>query len=86
MLAHAFLTTLAADAIPSRPAVPNRSIRSTDPIDLTVPKIRHLLGALLNPPITSPGKLLHWSSWRRRHQATSRRSHYRRRLVDLSTG
>ncbi|MFF3735396.1 hypothetical protein ACFYXM_35310 [Streptomyces sp. NPDC002476] len=24
-------------------------------------------------------RLLHWSNWRRHHQATARRSHYRRR-------
>ncbi len=54
-------------------------------IDLTVPEIRHLLGALLNPPSTSPRRLLHWSNWRRRHQATARRSHYQRRLASPST-
>ncbi|MDH6580525.1 hypothetical protein P3T29_006217 [Kitasatospora sp. MAP5-34] len=85
MLALAFLTVLAADATPSRPAQPNRPARSSDPIDLTVPEIRHLLGVLLNPPSTSPRRLLHWSNWRRCHQATARRSHYRRRLADRST-
>lgn len=86
MLARAFLTVLTADATPTRTAQPNRHPRSTDPIDLTTPEIRHLLGALLNPPSTSPPRLLHWSTWRRRHQATARRSHYRRRLADPATG
>ncbi|MGW3269604.1 IS701 family transposase [Streptomyces sp. NPDC001056] len=54
MLALAFLAALAADARPTRPAQPNRPARTTDPIDLTVPEIRHLLGALLNPPPVSP--------------------------------
>ncbi|MEW1671624.1 IS701 family transposase [Streptomyces noursei] len=86
MLALAFLAVLAADATPARTADPTRPARSTDPIDLTVPEIRHLLGALLNPTNTSPSRLLHWSTWRRHHQATARRSHYRRRLASSSTG
>ncbi|MFI0967795.1 IS701 family transposase [Streptomyces sp. NPDC021080] len=80
MLALAFLTALAADATPTTTAQPNRPNRRTDQIDLTVPEIRHLLGALLNPPTMSP-TLLHWSNWHRHHQATARRSHYRRRLT-----
>ncbi|MGX1300093.1 SRSO17 transposase [Streptomyces albogriseolus] len=79
MLALAFLTVLAADAGPTRPAEPNRPARSSEPIDLTVPELRHLLGALLIP-LTTLNKLLAWSTWRRLHQATARRSHYRRRV------
>nr|WP_094745379.1 IS701 family transposase [Kitasatospora aureofaciens] len=86
MLALAFLAILAADATPARTAQPNRAARSTDPIDLTVPEIRHLLGVFLVPPATSPHSLLTWSNWRRLHQATARRSHYRRRLAEPSTG
>ncbi|MFF7551262.1 IS701 family transposase [Streptomyces canus] len=84
MLALAFLTVLAADATPTRPAEPDRPVRSTDPIDLTVPEIRHLLGSLLSSPSTSVSTLLRWSTWRRYHQAAARRSHYRRRLRALS--
>ncbi|MFJ9951691.1 transposase [Kitasatospora sp. NPDC091207] len=80
MLALAFLAALAADTAPIRSARPNRPARGTDPIDLTVPEIRHLFGALLTPPNTSPSRVLHWSNWRRRHQAIARRCHYRRRL------
>ncbi|MFJ6518761.1 IS701 family transposase [Streptomyces filamentosus] len=86
MLALAFLAVLAADATPERPSQPNQPARSTDPIDLTVPEIRHLLGTLLNPTSTSPRRLLYWSTWRRRHQAAARRSHYQRRLASPSTG
>ncbi|MFD5299399.1 IS701 family transposase [Streptomyces mutabilis] len=86
MLALAFLAALAADATPVRTAHPNRPGRSPDPIDLTVPEIRHLLGTLLSPPNTSPRRLLHWSNWRRTHQATARRSHYQRRLAAPATG
>lgn len=84
MLALAFLTVLAADAGPTRPAEPNRPARSSEPIDLTVPELRHLLGALLIP-LTTLNKLLAWSTWRRLHQATARRSHYRRRVSAPST-
>ncbi|CAM5259867.1 hypothetical protein SANTM175S_02092 [Streptomyces antimycoticus] len=31
-------------------------------------------------------RLLHWSTWRRRHQATARRSHYQRRSADEPAG
>lgn len=75
MLALAFLSALAASAASDRlhPA------RGRDPISLTVPEIRHLLAAVFNPPTVTAAGLLHWSSRRRRHQATARRSHYRRR-------
>ncbi|MBJ6613741.1 hypothetical protein NC658_33385 [Streptomyces griseoincarnatus] len=84
MLALAFLTVLAADARPTRPAESNRPARSSEPIDLTVSEIRHLLGALLIP-LTTLNKLLAWSTWRRLHQATARRSHYYRRISAPST-
>ncbi|MFD8009610.1 IS701 family transposase [Streptomyces sp. NPDC058955] len=86
MLALAFLVVLATDATPERAAQPNQPARSTDPIGLSVPEIRHLLGTLLNPVGTSPRKRLHWSTWRRRHQAAARRSHYHRRLTSPSIG
>ncbi|GHE73955.1 hypothetical protein [Streptomyces griseoaurantiacus] len=85
MLGLAFLAALAADATPARTAQPYRPAHSPDPIDLTVPEIRHLLGTLLSPPNTSPRRLLHWSNWRRTHQATARCSHYRR-LTAPATG
>lgn len=86
MLALAFLTALAADAAPEPPADAHHLARSHDPIAFTVPEIRRLFGALLNPLAMSAARLLHWSNWRRRHQATARRSHYRRRTVNESTG
>jgi hypothetical protein len=79
MLALAFLTALAASAAPDRPADRHHPARSSDPISLTVPEIRHLLAAVFNPPTVTAARLLHWSTWRIRHQATARRSHYRRR-------
>jgi hypothetical protein len=49
----------------------------------TVPEVRRLLGRLVwgRPP--PPEQALHWSVWRRRHQARAKRGHYRRRLVRL---
>jgi hypothetical protein len=75
MLALAFLTAVAADAAPQRPAGPNHFDHSLDPIMLTMPEIRRLFGAICNPPAASTARLLHWSIWRRRHRATARRSH-----------
>ncbi|MFD5308237.1 hypothetical protein [Streptomyces ardesiacus] len=86
MLALAFLTALAADTAPERPADAHHLARSRDPIALTVPEIRRLFGALLNPLAVSAARLLHWSTWRRRHQATARRSHYRRRTASEPAG
>lgn len=47
-----------------------------------VPEIRRLLPVAFNPPAASAARPLHWSNWRRGHQATARRSHYRRRSAD----
>ncbi|MGA5341832.1 IS701 family transposase [Streptomyces variabilis] len=85
MLALAFLTAVAADTAPDRPADPHHPTRNRDLITLTVPEIRHLLAAF-HPPAVSAARLLHWSDWRRKHQATARRSHYRRRSADEPTG
>ncbi|MCL6738532.1 hypothetical protein [Streptomyces neyagawaensis] len=55
---------------------------SNDLIVLTVPEVRHLLAAVFDPPAVTAVRLLHWFTWRRRHRATARRSHYRRRSTD----
>ncbi|MFC3585952.1 IS701 family transposase [Streptantibioticus rubrisoli] len=55
---------------------------STSLVPLTVAEIRHLLDALLPHPKPHQDRRLHalnWSHWRRHHQATARRCHYRRR-------
>ncbi|MFD5438358.1 IS701 family transposase [Kitasatospora sp. NPDC127067] len=77
MLALAFLAIAVQDARPTRPADPNRPARSRELVDLTVPEIRRLIGAPFSP-VMSLRALLHWSNWRRSHQASARRSHYRR--------
>ncbi|GCD39704.1 transposase [Streptomyces chrestomyceticus JCM 4735] len=86
MLALAFLTAHAADAAADRPAKPHHPARSRDPIALTVPEIRHLLAVAFHQPALSVAKLLHWSTWRGHHQATARRSHYRRRATGEPAG
>jgi SRSO17 transposase len=73
MLAHAFLSVMAATTPPD----PDAGL-----IALTRNEIRRLLAAL-TAPIRHPRNVLHWSTWRRRHQARARASHYRRREEPL---
>jgi hypothetical protein len=48
----------------------------------TVPEVRRLLLVALQARDEAERSFrLAWSTWRRRHQARARRSHYRRRLV-----
>ncbi|SCF27072.1 hypothetical protein GA0070564_1051, partial [Micromonospora mirobrigensis] len=49
-------------------------------IKLTVNEIRRLINACIIHPISDLAHRLHWSGWRRRHQARARRAHYTRRL------
>ena len=71
LLAHAFLSVLASHAADGHP--------DDDPlIPLTRHEIRRLLTGLSRQPAV-PALQLHWSRWRRRHQATARACHYRRR-------
>lgn len=86
MLALAFLAGVAASTAPERPTDPHSPTRSSEPISLTVPEIRHLLTAVFGPLPLIAARLLRWSDWRRHHQATARRSHYRRRSTDEPTG
>ena len=54
-------------------------------IPLTVPEVRRLLYRLIWRHQPTDESVLRWSRWRRRHQATARRCHYRRRLKLLTT-
>ncbi len=54
---------------------------AADLIPLTVPEVRRLLERLLWTPTAPAPQVLHWSDWRRRHQARARRRHWRRRLA-----
>jgi hypothetical protein len=71
LLAHAFLSVLASQAAASHPD-------DEQLIPLTRHEIRRLL-ADLSRQLAAPAAQLHWSRWRRRHQATARNCHYRRR-------
>jgi SRSO17 transposase len=71
LLAHAFLSVLASQAASSHPG-------DEQMIPLTRHEIRRLLTGL-SRQLAAPATQLHWSRWRRRHQATARNCHYRRR-------
>ena len=72
MLAHAFLVVATADERNHAPAPAGL-------IALTVNEFRHLFDALLLGAKHTIDSLLHWSDWRRRHQARARSCHYQRR-------
>ncbi|MCK9931698.1 IS701 family transposase [Frankia sp. Mgl5] len=71
MLVHAFLAVLAAD---ERDQPPPEGL-----LPLTVNEVRRLFTALVVQTAETVAHVLHWSQWRRRHQANARASHYRRR-------
>jgi SRSO17 transposase len=76
LLACAFLSVLAATQ-------PEDSRTHHDQlIPLTRHEIRRLFTGLCQQPAT-PAIQLKWSRWRRRHQATARACHYRRRARTL---
>ena len=58
-------------------------IQAVDLLPLTVPEVRRLLWALMWHVPAAPDDVLHWSAWRRRHQARARRSHSKRRQLLL---
>ncbi|MER5327229.1 IS701 family transposase, partial [Streptosporangium roseum] len=74
MLALAFLavTRAALGPEPAPAAGPGHLIA------ISANEIRRLFALLTRPPINE-GHILHWSNWRRRHQARARQSHYLRR-------
>lgn len=76
LLACAFLSVLAASH--PRDGQPG----DDQLIPLTRNEIRRLFTSLSQQP-HAPGIQLHWSRWRRRHQATARACHYRRRTLTL---
>jgi hypothetical protein len=68
---HAILTVIAARAGDTH----------TDQrlIPLTLNEIRRLFARMITNTIHTIDHWLHWSAWRRRHQASAKTSHYRRR-------
>ncbi|HEX5403710.1 MAG TPA: hypothetical protein VFX16_15570, partial [Pseudonocardiaceae bacterium] len=70
MLAHAYLTVLAAEQ-PEPPV-------ELDLIPLTRNEIAHFLAVMQNQPHPAEHRM-RWSTWRRRHQHIVQRCHYQRR-------
>ena len=46
-----------------------------------VNEIRRLINTLIIEPVRDLIHRLHWSGWRRQHQARARRAHHARRLT-----
>jgi SRSO17 transposase len=82
MLALAVLATLAASIPPPNSPPPDSTAPAGPPapIALTLNEIRRLLSTLVLHQPHPPNQILHWSIWRRHHQARARHSHYQRRL------
>ena len=79
MLAHAFLSVMTATQPPPAAAEPaDAPTRQPTLIPLTRNEIRRLLTTAMTVLRTLEHRL-HWSLWRRRHQAVARTCHYRRR-------
>jgi SRSO17 transposase len=77
MLAHAFLAVMTSTARAETPSPQGL-------IALTANEIRHLFTRLVNHAQHGIRHLLHWSRWRRRHQARARDSHHRRQTLQLA--
>ncbi|MEV5012834.1 IS701 family transposase [Streptomyces sp. NPDC055692] len=76
MLAHAFLAVVRADEHARHPA-PDALI------PLTCNEIQRLFITLVVQPVHHAIHRLGWSDWRRRHQARSQTSHYRRQAAQV---
>jgi SRSO17 transposase len=74
MLAHAFLVVAALTEHARHPPPPGL-------VGLTCNEVQHLYAALVARPAADAAHRLHWSVWRRRHQARARTCHYRRQAA-----
>jgi hypothetical protein len=74
MLAHAFLTFLAAVM---NDAEPDKDCAGL--VAISVGDVRRLFAALATAVSTTLERVLAWSRWRRRHQHRAQRAHYQRR-------
>lgn len=75
ILAHAFLSVMTAHEPAPDP--------DNELIPLTRNEIRRLITAAITP-IQTATHAMHWSLWRRRHQARAQASHYRRQAAQLT--
>ncbi len=71
MLSMAFLAVTAA--------AQRQQDTPSDLIPITVNELRRLFDALVIGKTATVEHILKWSKWRRKHQATARRCHYKRR-------
>jgi SRSO17 transposase len=76
MLAMAFLAVTTATQKRQHPS-------PEELIPITVNELRRLFDALVVGRTATIEHILEWSNWRRKHQATARRCHYRRRSEHL---
>ncbi|HEX8768259.1 MAG TPA: IS701 family transposase [Jatrophihabitans sp.] len=75
------LAALAILAICAADAAGDTGSADSGLIPLTVNEIRRLINTFLIDPIRDLAHRLHWSHWRRKHQAQARQSHHTRRLT-----
>lgn len=75
MLAHAILTAIAAHERAHPPPDDTRKPL----VPLSINEVRRLLAKLAINTIHTADHWLDWSTWRRRHQARAKTSHYKRR-------
>jgi SRSO17 transposase len=75
MLAHAILTVIAAH----ERAHPPPDDKADPLVPLSINEIRRLLARLVINTVHTVDHWLDWSTWRRRHQARAKTSHYKRR-------
>ena len=73
MLAHAILTVIAVHERAQHPPT------DQELVPLSVNEIRRLLAKLVINAVHTINHWLGWSTWRRRHQARAKTSHYKRR-------
>lgn len=76
MLAMAFLAVATA-------AEKDRNPAPGGLIPLTLNELRRLFDALVAGAVITREHIIHWSTWRRKHQATARTCHYNRRSDDF---
>jgi hypothetical protein len=83
MLAHAYLTVMRSQTLPSN--LTDLLETELDLLPLTVAEVRHLLWQTAWPHAPPLWFILAWSLWRRRHQAVASRSHTKRRREKAMT-
>src|SRR5947199_9209327 len=94
MLAHAFFTGVCAQLEEPSVADSDTLIQASEEhepsvvlpalLALTVPEVRHLLGHLIWPAVTSVPLVLAWSWWRRCHRSWASYYQRQRRLQALA--